>query len=198
MRHAVLALNKLTDYIGGLDDESKVIMEHTGRYYEPIANVIHERGLFVSVVNPLLIREYGGNSLRRVKTDKADARKIAKYGLNNWAELREYTPMNTIRYELKTLNRQLQLASKNKTAFANNLIALLDQSFPGVRGWFGSPVHKDGSQKWVDFAMTFWHMDCVRCTSQAAFAELYRNSVNARATTSTQSKPSRFTGKRKT
>ena len=172
--HTALALHKLADYIGSLDGESRVIMEHTGRYYEPIANVIHERGLFVSAVNPLLIREYGGNSLRRVKTDKADARKIAKYGLDNWAELREYSPMDTIRYELKTLNRQFQLASKNRTACSNNLVALLDQSYPGVRGRFDSPVRKDGSQKWVDFAMTFWHMNCVRCLSQAAFVERYR------------------------
>ena len=50
--------------------------------------------------------------------------KIAKYALDNWAELRDYTPVDTIRYELKTLNRQFQLASKQKTATANNLIAL--------------------------------------------------------------------------
>lgn len=172
--HTALELNQLADYISSLDGESKVIMEHTGRCYEPIAQVIHDRGLYVSAVNPLLIREYGGNSLRRVKTDKADSRKIAKYGLDNWAELREYTPMDTIRYELKTLNRQFQLASKNRTACSNNLVSLLDQSFPGVRGWFDSPVRKDGSQKWVDFAMTFWHMDCVCCVSQSAFVVRYR------------------------
>ena len=117
--------------------------------------MIHNRGLCVSAVNPLLIREYGGNSLRRVKTDKADAKKIARYGLDNWAELREYTPMDTIRYELKTLNRQFQLASKNRTACSNNLVALLDQSFPGANRWFDSPVREDGSQKWVDFIVTF-------------------------------------------
>ena len=172
--HTALELNKLADYISHLDGESKVIMEHTGRYYESIAQVIHERGLFVSAVNPLLIREYGGNLLRRVKTDKADSRKIDKYSLDNWAELREYTPMDTIRYELKTLNRQFDLATKNRVACSNNLVALLDQSFHGVRGWFDSPVRKDGHQKWVDFAMTFWHMDCVRCVSQAAFTERYR------------------------
>jgi len=98
----------------------------------------------------------------------------ARYGLDNWAELREYTPMDAIRYDLKTLNRQFHLASKNRTACSNNLVALLDQSFPGVRGWFDSPVRKDGSQKWVDFARTFWHVDCVRSVSQAAFAERYR------------------------
>ncbi len=56
--------------------------------------------------------------------------KIAKYALDNWTELRDYTPMDTIRYELKTLNRQFQLASKQKTATANNLIALQEKSFP--------------------------------------------------------------------
>lgn len=172
--HTASGLGKLLDFLKGLEGETKVIMEHTGRYYEPVAQVIHEKGLCVSAVNPLLIRQYGGNSLRRVKTDKADAKKIARYGLDNWAELREYTPMDTIRHELRTLNRQFHLASKNRTACSNNLVALLDQSFPGVRGWFDSPARKDGSRKWVDFAMTFWHADCVRSVSQAAFAARYR------------------------
>ena len=61
-------------------------MEHTERYYEPVAQYIHASGVFVSAVNPLLIREYGNNSLRRVKTDKADSLKIARYALDNWAE----------------------------------------------------------------------------------------------------------------
>jgi len=99
VNHTAAELGKLADYLEKLDGETKVIMEHTGRYYESVAQVIHDRGLTVSAVNPLLIREYGGNSLRRVKTDKADARKIARYGLDNWAELREYTPMDTTRYE---------------------------------------------------------------------------------------------------
>lgn len=171
--HTAAELGKLADFLKSLDGETKVVMEHTGRYYEPVAQVIHDQGLSVSAVNPLLIREYGGNSLRRVKTDKADAKKIARYGLDNWAELREYTPMDTIRYELKTLNRQFHLASKNRTACSNNLVSLLDQSFPGANCWFESPVRKDGSQKWVDFIVTFWHVDCVRTVSVATFTERY-------------------------
>ena len=38
---------------------------------------------------------------------------------------------------------------------------------------FDSPVREDGSQKWVDFATTFWHVDCVRNMSLAAFTERY-------------------------
>lgn len=82
--------------------------------------------------------------------------------------------MDTIHYDLKPLDRQFQLASKQKTATDNNLIALLEQSFPGVRKCFDSPVRKNGTQKWVDFVDTFWHAVCVRKDSLNAFTERYR------------------------
>lgn len=172
--HSNAELTALAEQLKSIEGETRVVMEHTGRYYEPVANTLHNSGLFVSAVNPLLIKEYGGNSLRKVKTDKADAQKIARYALDNWSDLRDYTPMDTIRYDLKTLNRQFHLASKQKTASANNLIALLEQTFPEVRKCFDSPVRSDGSQKWVDFVITFWHADCVRKYSKEAFAERYQ------------------------
>ena len=82
--------------------------------------------------------------------------------------------MDTTRYELKTLNRQFQLSSKNRTACSNNLVALLEQNFPGIRSLFTSPPRADGSQKWVDFVDTFWHVDCVRGVSLNAFTQRYR------------------------
>ena len=174
VQHNAEALTALAEQVQSIDGETRVVMEHTGRYYESVAKTLHEAGLFVSAVNPLLIKEYGNNSLRRVKTDKADAMKIARYALDNWVELRDYTPMDTIRYDLKTLNRQFQLASKQKTATANNLIALQEQSFPGIRKLFDSPVRSDGTQKWVDFTHDFYHVDCVRSGSQNTFTERYR------------------------
>lgn len=172
--HTAEGLASLAGQLKALDGETRVVMEHTGRYYEPVAKALHEAGLYVSAVNPLLIKEYGGNSLRKVKTDKADALKIARYALDNWADLRDYTPMDTIRYDLKTLNRQFQLASKQRTACSNNLIALLEQSFPSIHKCFNSPIRSDGTQKWVDFVHTFWHVDCVRKQSLNAFSERYR------------------------
>ncbi len=172
--HTNSGLAELAAYLKGLPGETRVIMEHTGRYYEPVAQFLHDAGLFVSAVNPKLIRDYGNNSLRKVKTDKADSRKIARYGLDNWAELRQYTPMDTIRYQLKTLNRQQAMYSKTRIAMKNNLIALLDQTYPGVNALFTSPVREDGSQKWVDFAASFWHLDCVRKMSLPGFTERYR------------------------
>ena len=172
--HSTDSLNRLAQTLNELDGETRVVMEHTNRYHEPVAKVLHEAGLHVSTVNPLLIRQYGGNSLRKVKTDKADSLKIARYALDNWADLRDYTPMDTIRYDLKTVHRQFQLASKQRTATANNLISLQEQSFPGIRKCFDSPVRNDGTQKWVDFTHDFWHVDCVRKVSQNVFTERYR------------------------
>lgn len=77
--HNTEGLASLAEQLKVLDGEARVVPEHTGRYYEPAAKALHEAGLYVSAVNPLLIKEYGANSLRRVKTDKADAVKIARY-----------------------------------------------------------------------------------------------------------------------
>lgn len=174
VRHTGSELRHLADYLKSLDGETRVVMEHTGRYYEPVAQFLHAEGIFVSAVNPKLIKDYGNNTLRKVKTDAADSRKIARYGLDNWAELRQHTPMDTIRYQLKTLNRQQALYSKTRTMMKNNLIALLDQTYPGVNTLFESPVREDGSQKWVDFAATFWHVDIVRSMSLSSFTDRYR------------------------
>jgi len=174
VHHTAVALENLGYSLKELPGETRIIMEHTGRYYEPVAQALHERGLFVSAVNPMLINEYGNNSLRRAKTDKKDALKIAKYGLDNWAELREYTPMEAIRQQLKNASRQLDLYTKIKVALTNNLIALLDQTYPGANTFFDSPVRADGHQKWVDFIAAFWHADCVSSLSEEAFREKYR------------------------
>ena len=82
--------------------------------------------------------------------------------------------MDEIRNQLKTMNRQFDFYMKHKTAMKNNLIALLDQSYPGANTYFDSPAREDGSQKWVDFTATYWHVDCVRKMSLNAFVEHYQ------------------------
>lgn len=173
-RHTQSSINELIATIKGLDGETKVCMEHTGRYYEPIASWLSEAGIFVSAANPKLIKDFGDESLRAPKTDKADSRKIARFALDRWTKLRQYSPMDETRNQLKTMNRQFGFYMDQKTAMKNNLIALLDQTFPGANGFFDSPARSDGSQKWVDFVYTYWHVDCVRGKSLSAFTEHYQ------------------------
>jgi len=59
-------------------------------------------------------------SLRKVSTDKKDALKIAKYGLDNWNDLREYTPADALRQQLKLFSRQYNLYMKTSVAMQNN------------------------------------------------------------------------------
>lgn len=82
--------------------------------------------------------------------------------------------MDTIRYQLKTMNWQYGLYSKIKVSTKNNLISLLDQTYPGVNALFSSPAREDGSQKWMGFAAFFWYLDCVRGVSLASFTERYQ------------------------
>lgn len=82
--HTATALGKLVDSIRQLDGEVRIVMEHTGRYWLPIATVLYEAGFFVSAVNPNLISNFSDNKLRNIKNDKADSRKIARYGLKYW------------------------------------------------------------------------------------------------------------------
>ena len=109
--------------------------------------------------------------MRRVKSDKADSLKIARYTLDRWATLKQYGFMDEIRNQLKTRNRQFIFYTNHKTAMKNNLITLPDQTYPGVNAYFDSPARPDGHQKWVDFASTYWHVDCVRKMSLRAFTE---------------------------
>ena len=175
VQHTADGFAALVGKCNKLNGEARIVMEHTGRYYESFAMSMHQAGFFVSAINPLAIKEYqDGVSVRKVKTDKADAVKIARFALVNWEILPQYTPMDTIRYNLKTMHRQFQLSSKTKTALSNNLIALMEQSYPGAYKYFDSPVRPDGSQKWVDYVDTFWHVDCVAKLSQKAFVERYQ------------------------
>lgn len=173
--HTTDGFASFSERLKGLGGEIKIVMECTGRYYESVAMNLHNAGFFVSAVNPIAIKRYqDGVKVRVVKTDKADAKKLARFALDNWELLPRFTPMDAIRYNLKTLNRQFQLSSKMRTALSNNLVALLETCYPGIRSSFDSDPRADGSQKWVDFVDTFWHADCVAKLSMKQFTERYR------------------------
>ena len=169
-------LKQLAELIKALPGESKVVMEYTGTYFEPIAQFLHNNGIFVSVVNALLVHDYGGNSLRKVKTDKKDALKLASYALDRWTELDEYIPVDEQRKTLKLLNRQYNQSIKIQTMMKNNLISLTDSFFPGINKLFTSPERQsDGHEKWVDFLKAFPHRDCVAKMYLSVFKAKYKS-----------------------
>lgn len=169
-------LKKLITFIKSLSGETKVVMEYTGTYYEPVANALHNAGIFVSVVNPLLIDDYDTNRVRKVKTDRIDALKIASFALDKWMKLREYTPAETARKTLKIMNRQCIKLNNILVMQKNSFIALLDCCFPNANTLFTSPRREsDGHEKWVDFVLKFPHADSVAKLSLSAFKAKYQS-----------------------
>ena len=106
IKHTASDIHSLIELINSVEGESRIVMEHTGRYYEVLAHQLLEANLFVSAINPKLIKDFDNDSLRKVKSDKADAVKIARYALDKWQNLKQYNVMNELRNQLKTMNRQ--------------------------------------------------------------------------------------------
>ena len=172
--HTDAELCELSRRLGGLEGETRIVMEATGNYHLPVASFLYDSGFYVSVVNAMLVHGYGNNNLRRVKTDKKDAVKLANYGLDHWLPLPRYIPEDEVRLMLKTTYRQYQQCTKVQTMLKNNLISLLDTAFPDANRLFTSPTRADGSEKWVDFISTFWHCECVCGLSEKAFTAKYQ------------------------
>jgi transposase len=174
VQHTDSELSELAKLLKSLDGETRVVMESTGNYHAPVAWLLHNVGLYVSVVNAMLVRGYGNNSLRRVKTDRKDAVKLANYGLDHWLTLPRYVPEEATRLMLKNCYRQYQQYSKVQTMLKNNLLSLLYTAFPDANRLFSSPPRADGSEKWVDFVAVFWHCECVYELSERAFSAKYQ------------------------
>lgn len=67
----------VNDYVE--QGERVVCMEATGSYGEALATYLYDKGYKVSVVNPAQIKGFGQAQLTRTKTDKADAKLIARF-----------------------------------------------------------------------------------------------------------------------
>ena len=172
--HTDSELSELARRLKSLDGETRVVMEATGNYHLPVAQALHDAGLYVSVVNAKLVHGYGNNELRRVKTDKKDAVKLANYGLDRWLSLPRYIPEENTRLLLKNCYRQYQQGCKVQTMQKNNLVSLLDTTFPNANRLFHSPARADGSEKWVDFVAEFWHCECIRERAEKVFMTKYQ------------------------
>lgn len=173
--HTAEELAGLVKRLRALGGDIRIIMEHTGMYWRPIAHALKKAGFFVSVVNAILIHNFSDNSLRKVKTDKADALKIANYGLTFWTELRDFSDEDETRQMLKMQCRLYERTQKTSVVLRNGLISLLDQTFPGINVIL--PAHyctKRGHYKWVDLSKRFWHKDCVKKLSLTAFLNAYQ------------------------
>ena len=131
--HTVEEMSMLADYIGSLDGEIRIVMESTGHYHLPVAQFLYQKGFFVCVENAYIIRQFSRIMLHGAKTDPLDAKKLAKYGLAYWSELKPYKFHPSCYTELSLLSKQYQTYIKLLIAAKQNVIHLMDEMLPGFK-----------------------------------------------------------------
>lgn len=171
--HVDSELRALVKLIKSLNDEVKVVMEATGVYHLPVLTYLKDHDVFVAVINPYQMKRYRMQGLRRVKTDKADSMVIAKYGLDNWDELKEFISSEDKYRELTLLSRQYRHYMRIHVSSLQELTHMLDYTMPGIRKEFNSWQPESGKNKLSDFVEKYWHYDIIKKKSERQFVESY-------------------------
>lgn len=102
--------------------EVTFIMEATGVYYEGLAHHLHKLKQPVCVVLPNKVNHFAKSLNVKTKTDKVDARVIARMGAER--KLSNWVPPHPLFKQLRDLTRGYSELMKEKTVFTNRLDAL--------------------------------------------------------------------------
>ena len=174
VKHLEEDLGALGALLHRLDGEIKIVMEATGIYHLPILTFLHEKGYFISVVNPYAMKKYAKDySIRGAKTDKLDSMMIANYGIDKWFRLQNYEGDEEIYVELKLLGRRYRHYMELHVKALQELTHILDYVMPGIKKMFKSWNEANGKDKLSDFVERFWHYDLITSMSLEEFTDKY-------------------------
>ena len=117
----------------------RIAFEATGHYSLNLELFLIDQGYSFMKMNPLVIHQFlKARSLRRTKTDKADALSIVQYLMSV-----PYKPNSNLLYNiysLKSLCRTRELLIKERSKFAVLLTNELDKSFPELKPFFNNNI----------------------------------------------------------
>src|SRR5574344_1981869 len=167
IEHTKSGFNLILEKIKNIPkDNVKFIMESTGNYCKSLLKIIIDSGYFVTVENPLTIKKYCDMNIRKVKTDKKDALKIACYGSERWHKLIKYTPSDEIYSELRFLSRQYDEQMTLKVMKEIHLSGVIEVTFPGLKKIFnGDSVYR----LMLDVYKKYYHPSFVLSKSKSSF-----------------------------
>ena len=143
----------------------KIVLEQTGTYHLPVLGYLLDKGYFVTAKNALEIKKYLDRGLRKAKTDKKDASKLAEYVCDNWYKMVKARENDEIYDNLKFLSRQylstIAVQVKQKINFSN----LCDLLFPGYYQLLDDNIFILG----LEVFKKYYHPDIVEDTKESQF-----------------------------
>jgi transposase len=140
--------------------QAHICMEATGAYWEDLAEFLVDAGFEVSVVNPILIKKFGESLGERSKTDRLDARVIARFCAER-APQRWQAPSKAVRglralvrrrealIELRTeeLNRRDSASEPRVLESITKVIAMLDEQVKQIERQIREHIDNDPTLK---------------------------------------------------
>lgn len=118
-------------FLSDVPEDTVFIMESTGRYHKNLCHFLTNKGFSVCVENPMMIKNYvKSTTLRKTKTDSADALSIARYGLANYDRLhREKHVMDD---EVRSIARRRQEVAEDIARAKTQLKSDLALAWPEI------------------------------------------------------------------
>jgi transposase len=111
----------IEQWLRSTPEHSRLALESTGPYHQELARRAYEHGVTVFVLNPRDIKRYAQGLGQRGKTDRLDARVIARFVQREHEQLRPWRPLSQAQQQLDALLRQRALVQKQRAALKQSL-----------------------------------------------------------------------------
>lgn len=113
------SLSGFNKFVKQLTITSHCVMEATGYYHYKLAYYLVEKGIKVSVENPLSVKRFIQMKLSKIKTDKSDSKLICEYGKQ--VDLKLWSGDSKEQQECLQITRLLSVYTKQSTMLKNKI-----------------------------------------------------------------------------
>lgn len=151
IHHVESDIDNLITYLHSLHDDIKIVMK------------------------PYLMKKYGDNEIRRGKTDKKDAIRMAFYALEKSYALTRYLSLDQKYLDLKFLSRQYNQRVSTKVKNRVYLGNLLDETMPGIENILMSKTINPENNMLYKFIEKYHTFDTIKSMGQKRHLNSYAN-----------------------
>ena len=117
--------------------EIRIGFEATGHYHLNLMLFLEENNFSFMEFNPALVKKFiSTTTLRRTKTDKADAKAIAKYLMS--VDYKPHPKQFYHKFALKSLTRRRESFVHQRSRYKVDLTNILDIIFPEFKSFFNN------------------------------------------------------------
>ena len=178
VNHSVDEIGALIKYIKDTRESTTILMEPTSHYHYPLLKAFQDADLPVCLINPYQMKKYGDTEIRKAKTDKRDALRIAQYALEKSYFLCPYTPATQKYDDLRFLSRQYSQRISMLTISKVQLLNLLDQTMPKITSILPLKSRDPDNCVLLRFVKRFKSFDTIRKMGKTRFLDSYLVLVN--------------------